>query len=106
FNEVRAGDLVLVPLKVNDTIKIGRFTDDPPFRDDEFHQTYVHCRRVQWIKNVRRADFTQDALYSIGSALTLSQPSDSTHQQVQRFLAGDIGPGLISEEVGAGEEDV
>src|SRR5690606_37727365 len=75
-------------LKVNDTIKVGRFTSDPPYRDDEFHSEYVHCRRVEWLGDARRTDFTQDALYSIGPALTLSQPSTSTEQQVQRLLAG------------------
>lgn len=92
-------------LKVNDTIKVGRFTSDPPYRDDEFHSEYVHCRRVEWLGDARRTDFTQDALYSIGPALTLSQPSTSTEQQVQRLLAGQRRPQPGSEGGGADADD-
>jgi len=105
LHEVQPGDLVLVPLKVDDTIKIGRFTADPPFRDDNFHDDYVHCRRVEWLKDVRRRDFTQDALYSIGSALTLSQPSTATEEQVRRLLEGKTPVSKGAADTASDEED-
>ena len=86
-HEVNSGDIAIVPMKINNTIKIGRFTGDKSFRDTSLHP-YSHVRSVKWIKDCRRPDFTQDALYSIGSALTLSQPSDLVKTQVELLLEG------------------
>jgi restriction system protein len=86
-HEVNSGDIAIVPMKINNTIKLGRFTGDNPFRDTSLYP-YSHVRSVKWIKDCRRSDFTQDALYSIGSALTLSQPADLVKTQIELLIEG------------------
>lgn len=86
--EVKSGDIAIVPLKIDDTIKIGKFVEDKPFRNTTLHPNYAHVRKVKWLKEVKRSDFTQDALYSIGSALTLSQPSEEVEKQISILIKG------------------
>ncbi|MBN1861629.1 MAG: restriction endonuclease [Candidatus Thermoplasmatota archaeon] len=93
-HEVKKGDIAIVPLKINDTIKVGKFSEDTSFLDVSFHPDYPHVRKVEWIKDVKRSDFTQDALYSIGSALTLSQPSEDVEKQLDLILNGKKVPGV------------
>ena len=52
-HEVKKGDFVIVPLKFNDTIKIGKFIEDKPFRDLSLHEDYVHVRKVNCLKDVK-----------------------------------------------------
>ena len=93
-HEIKKGDIAIVPLKINDVIKIGKFTEDKTFRDPSFNPEYPNVRKVEWIKDVKRSDFTQDALYSIGSALTLSQPSEDVEKQLDLLLSGKKVPGV------------
>lgn len=91
-HEVNSGDIAIVPMKIDDTIKIGKFTEDKPFRYTSLQSDYAHFRKVKWIKDVHRSDFTQDALYSIGSALTLSQPAELVGAQVELLIKGEKIP--------------
>jgi len=84
-NEVKKDDTAIVPM-INDTIKIGVFLEDKPFRDSSLHPDYSHVRKVEWLKDVKRSEFTQNALDSIGSALTLSRPSEDFSKQVDMLL--------------------
>jgi len=90
---IQEGDKVLLPMKTSDVIKYGEFinhsTEISPFRDEEFHEEYVHCREVKWLKDIKRDELTQEALYSIGSAMTLSQPSEVVEEQVESLYKGE-----------------
>ena len=99
--EVNSGDIAIVPMKIDDTIKIGKFTEDELFRDTFLQSDYAHFRKVKWIKDVHRSDFTQDALFSIGSALTLSQPAELVGVQVELLIKG----GKIPDSDNSGEEE-
>ncbi len=91
-HKIEEGDEILLPMKSSDIIKYGEFIkhskEIAPFRDEEFHEEYVHCREVKWLKDIKRSELTQEALYSIGSALTLSQPSDVVAEQVKALYKG------------------
>jgi restriction system protein len=72
LHEMQQGDLVAYPSKLDKKIHIGRVVGGylyEPFGE----KGYPHRRKVKWLKHVPRLDFTQGALYEIGSALTLFQ---------------------------------
>jgi len=70
--EMKQGDLVAYPSKQDKQIHIGRIEGDYVY-DPSGNVDYPHRRKVKWLKQVPRLEFTQGALYEIGSALTLFQ---------------------------------
>lgn len=66
--EVKIDDYVIYPSKVDKRIHIGLITGNYCF--DSSEKEYVHKRSVKWLKSVPRVDFTQGALYEVGSAMT------------------------------------
>lgn len=67
--EVKIDDYIIYPSKVDKRIHIGIITGKYYF--DSFEKEYVHKRSVKWLKSVPRVDFSQGALYEVGSAMTL-----------------------------------
>lgn len=72
LHEMQVGDLVAYPSKQDKHIHIGRIAGDYRY-EPTGEKEYPHRRKVKWLKDVPRLDFTQGALYEIGSALTLFQ---------------------------------
>lgn len=70
LHEMQVGDLVAYPSKLDKHIHIGRITGDYRY-DSSDEASYRHRRKVKWLKAVPRLDFSQGALYEIGSALSL-----------------------------------
>jgi len=79
-HEIKKGDYVIFPSKHDRMVNIGKFSGDK-FRSD--NELYPHCRRVNWLGHYPRSDFSQSALYEIGSFITLF--SVKTHNE--EFLA-------------------
>ncbi|MBR2790558.1 MAG: restriction endonuclease [Eggerthellaceae bacterium] len=75
-NEMEIGDYVVFPSKINSQINIGiiegPYTYVPEYETNSIH-CYPHQRKVKWLKHLPRTDFSQGALYEVGSALTLFQ---------------------------------
>lgn len=72
-HEIEAGDYVVYPSKHNRLVNIGRFTGEfvyeaNPKNGDE---SYPNSRVVDWLGHFPRSEFTQSALYEIGSFITL-----------------------------------
>lgn len=72
-HEIKAGDYVVYPSKHDRLVNIGRFTGEfvyevGPQEDDD---GYPNSRKVEWLGHFPRSDFTQSALYEIGSFITL-----------------------------------
>jgi restriction system protein len=66
------GDLVAYPSKQDRLIHIGRI--EGPYRYDATTEpTYPHVRAVKWLAVAPRTQFSQGALYEIGSAMSLFQ---------------------------------
>lgn len=72
LHEMKLGDLVAYPSKQDRQIHIGRIVGEYRF-EASGEKGYPHRRKVKWLKDVPRLDFTQGALYEIGSALSLFQ---------------------------------
>jgi restriction system protein len=72
LHEMKQGDLVAYPSKQDKQIHIGRIVGEYRY-EPAGEKGYPHRRKVKWLKHVPRLDFTQGALYEIGSALSLFQ---------------------------------
>lgn len=71
-HEMKAGDIALYPSKLDRMIHFGKITGSYTY-DSSHGTTYSHRRAVKWIKSVPRTQFTQGALYEMGSAMSLFQ---------------------------------
>lgn len=71
-HEMKEGDLIAYPSKLDRRIHFGEIAGPYQFVGGHDVQ-YPHQRAVRWLKEVARTDFSQGALYEIGSALTLFQ---------------------------------
>lgn len=72
LHEMQVDDLVAYPSKQDRHVHIGRIVGGYRY-EPVGEKSYPHRRKVKWLKDVPRLDFTQGALYEIGSALTLFQ---------------------------------
>lgn len=72
LHEMRIGDLVAYPSKQDKHIHIGQVAGDYRYVPTG-EKGYPHRRKVKWLRHLPRLDFTQGALYEIGSALSLFQ---------------------------------
>lgn len=70
-HEIKAGDLVVLPLKTQPAIYIGEVTGDYHF-EPEGPNPFFHWRPVNWIgEAIPRSHFSQDILYTFGAFLTI-----------------------------------
>lgn len=69
-HEMKPGDLVIYPSKRDRQIHLGRVESGYRF-DPHTDSGYPNLRSVQWLKTVPRTQFSQGALYEIGSAMSL-----------------------------------
>lgn len=90
--EMAVGDIVVAPQKSDSTISLGRITGVSEY----FPAAAVHRHRrtVEWIETgIARAEFSQKALYEIGSALTLFRVKTHAHEFLGRIASGSAGGG-------------
>jgi restriction system protein len=71
-HEMQVGDIVVYPSKRDRQIHIGRVESGYRY-DPSYEKSYPNLRAVKWLKVVPRTQFTQGALYEIGSAMSLFQ---------------------------------
>ena len=66
--EVQIGDYVVYPSKADRKINIGVIESD--YYNEPAENKYTQRRKVKWLKSFPRTDFSQGALYEVGSALS------------------------------------
>lgn len=71
-HRMKPGDLVIYPSKRDRQVHIGRIEGDYEYAPDRSDE-YPNQRPVVWLKHFPRTQFSQGALYEIGSALALFQ---------------------------------
>ncbi len=96
--EMQIGDLVIYPSKRSKQIYIGEVKSEYKYRPDSTKE-FINQRDVEWKANYPRTRFSQQALYEIGSALSLFQVKNYADE----FLAALEGK-PESEESAVGEE--
>lgn len=69
-HEMQKDDLVVYPSRRDRLIHICRVESDYGY-DSKPGENYPHFRSVKWLKSIPRTQFTQGALYEIGSAMSL-----------------------------------
>ncbi len=94
--EIREGDLVAYPSKVDRHVHLGRVTG--PYRfDRSFDPEHPHTRTVEWVTSTARSQFSQGALNELGSLLTFFQIK--THAADFRAAAsGKLVPTPVEED--------
>lgn len=95
-HEMQAGDIVVYPSKHDRIVNIGRLTGEFVHIADEVDE-YPNHRRVEWLGQFPRSDFSQSALNEIGAYITLFLIKKHKHE----FLA-KIG---LGEAANAAEQD-
>jgi len=92
--EMRVGDIVIFPLKRSAEIRLGRVTGE--FQYDP-SLSYPQFRTVEWLKKFPRTQFSQGALYEIGSAMSFFQVKNYA-DEFQAALEGKAAPAPSVEE--------
>lgn len=72
LHEMTKGDLIVYPSKLDRHVHIGEVVGSFEYRPD-VDSGYPQMRSVKWLKHLSRTDFSQGALYEIGSALSFFQ---------------------------------
>jgi restriction system protein len=72
LHEMKVGDLVLYPSKIDKLIHVGRVEGSYQYNPN-LEPGYPNQRAVKWLKTFPRTTFSQGALYEIGSASSLFQ---------------------------------
>ncbi|MBC9958376.1 restriction endonuclease [Yimella sp. cx-51] len=91
--EMRPGDIVISPYKADSTLNFGVI--DGPYEFIQSEPLHRHRRRVRWIRTgVPRGIFPQQALYEIGSAITLFRVrhNRSVFEQYLASASDDVTP--------------
>jgi restriction system protein len=91
--EMRSGDRIVYPSKIDRKINLGFVEGEYLYRPSEGSRP--NLRRVRWVKQFDRTDFSQTALYEIGSAVTLFQVKNNAEE----FLAAFEGEPLATADV-------
>lgn len=96
-HEIKKGDYVLFPSKHDRMVNIGKFTGETFRREGD----YPNCRKVQWLGHFPRSDFSQSALYEIGSFITLF----AVRKHKDDFIAKATGKAEPVTDVDAPDDD-
>jgi len=96
-HEMQIGDLVIYPSKRDKQIHIGKVTGDYTYQTGEI-ASYPHRRLVQWIKTVPRTQFSQGALYEIGSAMSFFQVKNYAEEFRTAIEGKTIAPSADTDE--------
>jgi restriction system protein len=94
--EMKIGDLVAYPSKIDKQIHIGRIDGEYQY-DSQKEPRYPNQRAVKWLKHIPRMNFSQGALYEIGSAMTLFQIKNYS-EEYRAVLEGKITPIKVADD--------
>lgn len=105
-HRINVGDYVLIPLKSQSAIAIGKITGKYEYRTD-LDPDVKHYRTVKWIKtDIPRAEFDQDLLYSFGAFMTVCQiRRNNAEERILAILDGKRKPAVRKENIEEIEEE-
>jgi len=97
-HEMNIGDLVVYPSKRDRHVHIARVEGEYRY-DPAVSREYPNQRSVKWLRDLPRTNFSQGALYEIGSAMSFFQVRNYAHE-FRQALEGKITPSPVIQEVG------
>lgn len=105
-HEMKQGDIVIYPSKVDKHIHIGQI-EGPYKYDPSLEEGYPNLHQVKWLRSLPRTHFTQGALYEIGSAMSLFQVKNFA-EEFKAALEGKTPPQVPhqDETVGIVADDI
>ncbi len=89
-HELRIGDYVIYPRKMDRTLRLGEIAGTYMFQSIDAGN-YAHRRNVRWLGRLSRDKFSPGALYELGSALRLFEVSAFAEEILQNFVAAKSG---------------
>jgi restriction system protein len=93
LNAMQPGDFVVTPSKAKSVIHVGEIASESVY-DPQGGEFYRHYRKVNWLREVRRADFDQDMLYSLGAVQTICRiEKNEAEKRLLKILKGGNGRG-------------
>src|ERR1035437_7727678 len=95
-HEMKPGDHVIYRSKIDRQIHVGRVKGMYQYKP-ELNAEYCNIRTVEWIKTVPATQFSQGALYELGSALTLFQVKNYA-EEFRFVLSGESKPMVENDE--------
>ena len=104
----KVGDLVVLPLKTQSAIAIGKITGDYQYRTD-LGDSAKHARPVEWLKtDLPRTTFDQDLLHSFGAFMTVCEiKRNDAEKRIRAIAEGKSAPKAksdLSDEDTAGDD--
>ena len=106
IHEIKIGDYVVFPSKVDRKINIGVVEGDYYYEEDG---EYVHRRNVKWLKHLPRTFFSQGALYEVGSALSFFSVKNYADEFLEALAGGTkkmTPPDEADNTIGATAEEI
>lgn len=97
IHEMKVNDLVIYPSKRKREVHIGKITGEYSY-DQTYEKTYPHRRAVKWLKSFQRTNFTQGALYEIGSAMSLFQVKNFSDEFVNAIEGKPVPQPIAKDE--------
>jgi len=90
---IEVGDLIVLPLKGEDAIAIGKAAGDYEYKLDN-PLGAKHTRPVDWIEtDIPRSRFDQDLLFSFGAFMTVCQiKRNNAEERIRAILEGKTPP--------------
>ena len=86
-NEMKKGDLVLVPLKVSREVLIGEISGDYSYGPKAISDVYPNIRRATWIKKVSRDELSSPLRNAIGGIMAVFSVNPHL-QEIKTLIAG------------------
>lgn len=94
--EMKPGDIIVYPSKRDRQIHLGRVEGGYKY-DPSREAGYPNLRPVKWLRAVPRTNFSQGALYEIGSAMSLFQVKTYA-EEFRTALEGRMTPPPVSQD--------
>ncbi|MCB1355019.1 MAG: restriction endonuclease [Maritimibacter sp.] len=107
-HEVKAGDYVIYPSKHNRMVNIGKFTGEFLYAvgSEADILNMPNSRAVTWLGHFPRSDFSQSALYEIGSFITLFKVKNYAAEFLAKVDPAYIAPKLEDEDATPDDDSV
>lgn len=100
IHEMKMGDLVVYPSKRDRHVHIARVRGEYRY-DPTVSREYPNQRSVKWLCDVPRTNFSQGALYEIGSAMSFFQVRNYAEEFRQAVEGKVTPPPIIHDETAA-----
>lgn len=104
-HEAEVGDIVAYPSKSDRQVHLGRIVG--PYKYDPATEPgYPQRRSVEWVRSVPRQQFSQGALYEIGSAMSFFMIRNFASEYISALQGKTDAPVAIDDETGPDADEI